>query len=259
MKIPKNPKVIAIIPARGGSKSIPYKNIALLNGKPLIYYSIREAKLAKKLDWFIISTDDKKIAKIAKQFGADVPFLRPKKYAHDTTSDLSVFKHALLWLKKNRKWNPEIIINLRPSEPFHTAEEIDQVINLMQKSNCDSIKTIIKAPVHPYKMWYLGKDNKLIPVIKTRFRISHGPDYPRQKLRPVYLQDGYIDATRSKFILNGKKSNMFGKNFRGLIRNDPNVIDIDSPEELLRAQEKMKKIEIKLRLRKKDAPYNRVN
>lgn len=197
-KIPKHPKVLAIIPARGGSKSIPYKNIIPLAGKPLIYYTIREAFLATKLDWFIVSTDDKKIADICKRYGVDVPFLRPAKYAQDKTLDFPVFKHALEWLEKHRGWKPEIILNLRPTAPLRRAEEIDACIDLMEKTNCDSVKTVISALMHPYKMWWMVKDNKLIPVLNTKQRVQYGPDLPRQKLKTVYWQDGYIDVTRRK-------------------------------------------------------------
>src|SRR3989338_8303858 len=104
----KSPRVVAIIPARGGSKSIPHKNIALVGDKPLIYYTIREAKRSKLLDAIIVSTDDPKIAGISKKYGADVPFLRPKKYATDTSRDIEFLKHAVLWLGENRGWKPEI-------------------------------------------------------------------------------------------------------------------------------------------------------
>src|SRR3989344_7391879 len=113
----KDIKILGIIPARGGSKSIPHKNIALLAGKPLIYYTIREAKKSRLLDAVIVSTDDPKIAAVAHACGADVPFLRPKKISGDTSTDIEFFQHALLWVEKHRGWKPDIVVNLRPTAP----------------------------------------------------------------------------------------------------------------------------------------------
>lgn len=254
--LPKDPKVIAIIPARGGSKSIPHKNILPLAGKPLIYYAIREAFLSRKLDWFVVSTDDPKISDICKKYGADVPFLRPKKYAQDKTREQPVFKHALLWLEKHRGWKPEIILNLRPTAPLRRAEEIDACIQLMRKTNCDSIKTVVPAYMHPHKMWWMGNNNKLIPVLKTRKRIRYGPDLPRQDLDDVYWQDGYIDVTRRKFILQGKHGNIFGKDFRGLVRDVKSTIDLDTKEDYERAKEIVETHEVQLRNERKDTPYD---
>jgi len=231
-QLPKDPQVLAIIPARGGSKSIPYKNILPLAGKPLIYYTIREAFLATGLDWFIVSTDDPKIAEVCKKYGADVPFLRPKRYAQDRTLDLPVFNHALLWLEEHRGWKPEIILNLRPTSPLRRAEEIDTCIEFVQKTNCDSLKTVIPTLIHPHKMWWIGENNKLIPILKTKTRLRYGPDLPRQKLEKIaYWQDGYVDITRRKFILKAKFGNMFGKDFRGFVRDAKETIDLDTPED----------------------------
>lgn len=254
--LPKNPKVLAIIPARGGSKSIPYKNIIPLAGKPLIYYTIREAFLATKLDWFIVSTDDEKIAAVAKKYHADVPFLRPKKYAQDNTLDLPVFKHALKWLEKKRGWKPEIILNLRPTAPLRRAEEIDKCIDLIEKTGCDNVKSVIPAFMHPHKIWWFDKNNKLTPVLKTKKRILLGPDLNRQRLRPAYWQDGYIDITRRKFILYGKNNNMFGKDFRGFIRDPRDTIDLDTLEDYENAKNIIINHELKLQRDRRGTKYD---
>ncbi|MEK9186010.1 MAG: acylneuraminate cytidylyltransferase family protein, partial [Patescibacteria group bacterium] len=138
----KKIQVLGIIPARGGSKSIPYKNIADVGGKPLIYYTIREAKKSKLLDAFIVSTDDPKIAAVAKKYGADVPFLRPAKISGDRSIDIEFMRHALDWVKKNRGWEPEILVNLRPTSPLRTAEDINKVIEVAIKNKCSIVKTI---------------------------------------------------------------------------------------------------------------------
>ena len=125
----KEIKVLGIVPARGGSKSIPHKNIALLAGKPLIYYTIKSAQKSRKLDAFIVSTDDEKIACVARSLGADVPFLRPKNISGDNATDIQFLKHALAWLGKNRNWYPEIVVLLRPTTPLRTSKDIDEVMD----------------------------------------------------------------------------------------------------------------------------------
>ena len=124
--------VLGIIPARGGSKRVPRKNIKQLNGKPLLYYTIREAKKSKNIDRIIVTTDDREIADIALKFGAEVPFIRPCELAEDDTSDQPVFQHALQKLYEMDGYKPEIVLNLRPTSPFKTPEIIDQVVQKME-------------------------------------------------------------------------------------------------------------------------------
>jgi len=111
-------EVLALIPARGGSKSIPRKNIKPLAGFPLIAYSIAAGIAAETVTRVIVSTEDEQIAKIAKSYGAEVPFLRPAEFALDNTPDLPVFEHALKWLQENEQYEPNIIVQLRPTSPF---------------------------------------------------------------------------------------------------------------------------------------------
>lgn len=235
-------KTLGIIPARGGSKNIPYKNIVLLAGKPLIYYSIQGAKKSKLLDAFIVSTDDPKIAEVAKSHGADVPFLRPKKFAQDNSTDIEFLKHAIEWLEKNRGWRPEIVLNLRPTSPLRTAQDIDDVISLMLKTNCDSVRTLSPPyPHNPFKMWRFTnkRSTKIKPILPTKHYNRLGTDVPRQLLPDAYWQNGLVDATRSKFI---KKGILYGPNIRGIITVD-NVksIDIDEPEDIAMAEKIMRR------------------
>ncbi len=228
----KEIKVVGIIPARGGSKGIPYKNIALLAGKPLIYYTIKSAQESKKMDAFVVSTDDEKIASVAKSLGADVPFLRPKNISGDNATDIQFLRHALVWLEKNRNWHPEIIVILRPTAPFRTAEDIDTVLDLMIKENCDSVRTIsLPSPHTPYKMWTMknSHSNKIKPLLTTRYYNSLGTDVPRQWLPTVYWQNGMVDATKTKFI---KMNKVYGPDIRGLVTNHEKTTDIDTPKDL---------------------------
>lgn len=227
----KQIKVLGVIPARGGSKSIPYKNIALVAGKPLIYYTIREAKKSKLLDTFIVSTDDPKIASIAKKFGADVPFLRPKEISGDRSVDREFMMHALEWLEKNRGWKPEILVNLRPTSPLRTAKDIDNVIKTALKKNCSLVKTIsLPSPHNPFKMWLLLTDQATMkPLLPTKHYKTLGTDVPRQKLPVVYWQNGLVDAIRVKNIKTGK---IFAGPVCGVITDPEKSIDLDEPKDL---------------------------
>ena len=235
----KNIRTLGIIPARGGSKGIPYKNIALLAGRPLIYYTIKSAQGAVKLDAFLVSTDDLKIAEVAKSFGADVPFLRPKKYARADSTDIEFLKHAVEWVEKHRGWCPEFIVLLKPTSPFRTSEDIDQAIEYIEKTKCDSVRTVHIPSHSPYKMWKFQKNtDKLKPVLLTKYFAKYTTDVPRQWLDPAYLQDSNVDITRAKFI---KKGHVWGKDLRGIVVDSNKAVDIDTPVDLELAEFLIKK------------------
>lgn len=236
--------VLGIIPARGGSKGIPYKNIAPIAGKPLIYYTIREAKKSKWLDACVVSTDDEKIAAVAKSLGADVPFLRPKKYARDKSPDIEFLRHAVGWLEKHRGWKPEIIVILQPTSPTRSAEDIDNVIKFMIDQNCDSVRTVIDpSPFNPFKMWTIidFKTGKMKPLLPTKLYKKLGTDVPRQLLPNYYLQVGLVYATRSKFIKQGK---VWGPDVRGYVIDAKKFTDIDTTEYLKRAERALKELKL---------------
>lgn len=125
--------IIAIIPARGGSKGIPRKNIRLLHGKPLIAWTIETALSTSCLKRVIVSTDDEEIAEVAEKYGAEVPFLRPKKYAQDDTTDMPVYEHTLHWLEENERYIPDIVVWLRPTAPLRTSEDIKNAVNILRR------------------------------------------------------------------------------------------------------------------------------
>lgn len=226
-----SPKTLGIIPARGGSKSIPRKNIVPVCGKPLIYYTIQNAHDARLLDACIVSTDDEEIADVARSLGADVPFLRPAKLARDDSPDIEFLCHALLWLRDNRGWKPEIVLNLRPTSPLRIAEDIDAVIELMQRTGCDSVRTVIKPQHKPHKMWWLEDAARMRPLMPTERFETLGTDVPRQLLpQNIYWQTGLVDATRPRFILEENK--IYGPDIRGLVSDPSRSVDLDDPEDL---------------------------
>ncbi|HEX3244499.1 MAG TPA: acylneuraminate cytidylyltransferase family protein [Chloroflexota bacterium] len=193
-------RALAIIPARGGSKGVPRKNLRLLGGKPLIQWSIEAAHASKRLDRFIVSTDDEEIAEAARAVGAEVPFLRPMEYAQDATPDLPVFQHALRWLEEQEGYRPDAIVHLRPTLPFRPAGLIDAVIDRLSSTGADCVKSIVPVEQHPHKMWRL-EGEALLPFQDTPLWRQVGPDYPRQKLEPVYWSAGLVDAIRRETIL----------------------------------------------------------
>jgi len=225
--VKKKTRVIAIIPARGGSKSIPRKNIKRLGGFPLIAYSIAAARNTKSVDRVIVTTDDDEIAGIAKKFGAEVPFKRPPQLADDTARDLPVFQHALDWLAKNERSHPEIIVQLRPTSPLRPPGCVERAVNLILKTpDTDSIRSVTHAGQNPYKMWRIV-NGQLESLLQTAF---HEPyNMPRQELPSTYWQTGHIDVIRTR-VIRAKKS-MSGDIILPYFVDTPYVLDLDTPEQ----------------------------
>lgn len=237
-------KILGIIPARGGSKSILKKNIGRLAGRPLVYYTIRAAKKSRLLDACIVSTDDAEIARVARSYGADVPFLRPKKLAGNRSPDIGFLSHAVKWVEKHRGWRPEIVVNLRPTAPLRTAKDIDRVISLMLETGCDSVRTVSPPnPFNPFKMWVLtgAGEGAMKPLIRTIHYSRLGTDVPRQLLPRVYWQNGMVDATRTKFIRRGI---IYGPDIRGVATDPRRNADIDEQKDLRHAERVMRELKL---------------
>jgi CMP-N,N'-diacetyllegionaminic acid synthase len=221
-------EVLALIPARGGSKRIPRKNIRPLWGKPLLAYSIETALQSKMINRVICTTDDQEIADIALNYGADVPFLRPKKIAGDHSADTEFYLHALSWLAENENYRPDIIANLRPTNPLRRVEVVDDVLKtLKERPDVDSIRTVSKSTLSPYKMRLVDPETGLIkPLV---FITREGP-YNRAKLPlpETFLLNSYLDATWVNVVMDRKLS--LGENMLAYIL-DEDPIDIDTEED----------------------------
>ena len=188
------PEVLCLIPARGGSKSPPDKNIRSFRGKPLVVHSIEQALQARYVGRVIVSTDSEKIAEISRQAGAKVPFTRPAEFAGDYSTDLEVFQHALRWLDEHEGYRPELIVHLRPTSPLRPPGLIDRGIEgLLAHPEADSLRTVVLAPHTPFKMWRLNGDY-LEPLL-THPIYPEPYNMPRQLLPPVYWQNAYLDIT----------------------------------------------------------------
>jgi CMP-N-acetylneuraminic acid synthetase len=234
-------EVLALIPARGGSKSIPRKNILPFAGFPLIAYSIAAAMTAETVRRVIVSTDDVEIAEIARRYGAEVPFLRPAEIAEDHTPDLPVFQHALQWLDEHEGYNPDIVVQLRPTSPLRRTWHIDQaVFRLLEHPEADSVRTVCIPFQNPYKMWRIHSDGFLLPLLETEFPEPY--NMPRQLLPDVYWQTGYVDAAWADTILN--RNSMTGDHILPLIISPEEWVDIDSIDDWRRAERMLQSGEI---------------
>jgi CMP-N,N'-diacetyllegionaminic acid synthase len=214
--------VIAIIPARSGSKSIVDKNIKLLSGHPLIAYSIAAAKLSKKIDRVIISTNSETYAQIAKNYGAEVPFIRPNIFSTDESTDRDFLVHAMNWLNENEGSLPEYWVHLRPTTPLREVKVLDNAIDLIHNENgSSSLRSAHKAPESPLK-WLVKNGKYYIGMLENE-------DYnlPKEAFDQFYIPDGYVDIVRASFMMKNEK--IHGDKMIGF--ESPVCSEVDSPEE----------------------------
>ena len=223
--------IISVIPARMGSQSIKLKNLIILNKKPLIYYSINQSLKSKLISRTIVSTDSPKIARVALKFGAEVPFIRPKSISKNKSKDYGFFSHLIHWLKKHENYTPDLIVQLRPTQPFRKIGLIDKAIKIMIKDKrADSLRSISTPERTPYKMWKIkGKYLKYI-FNKTKYSKKEYFNLDRRNLKDIYWHDGVIDVVRAKTIL--KFKNVTGKNISYIKNNSEYLIDIDTVKDL---------------------------
>lgn len=234
-------KVLAIVPARGGSRSIPRKNIKLLGGIPLIVYSIAAGLQARTVERVIVSTDDPEIADIARQWGAEVPFLRPRELAEDDTPDLPVFQHALRWLAEHEGYVPDVVVQLRPTSPLRPPDCVDQAVEiLLGNEQADSVRGVVPSGQNPFKMWHIQDDGSMRPLLDTEFEEPY--NMPRQKLPPTYWQTGHIDAIRYATIM--AQGSMTGQHIRSLVLDARYTIDIDTERDWERAEWMLERLEL---------------
>lgn len=226
-------EVLAVIPARSGSKTVVHKNIRDLNGKPMIAYSVEHAKRAKFVTRVIVSTDSEDYAKIAREYGGETPFLRPLELAADYSTDYEVFEHALTYLKQKEGYVPDIVVQLRPTYPIRDSRDIDRMIKLlMEHPEADSVRCIAPAKEIAYKMW-TEQDGVLKPILTD---IKEAYNMPRQQLPQIYYQNACIDVFRTDTVL--QKKSMTGDVILGY-KMEHNF-DIDTEADFVRAEQYLK-------------------
>ena len=217
-------KIIAVIPARIGSKGIPKKNIQLIGKKPLIQYSIESAKKSKVFDKILVSTDSKQIAKVAKSLGAEVPFIRPKRISGSYASVKDVIKHTVNFLAKNQSYFPDIITILQPTSPFRDIKIIKKSISSLQKTKATSVITVSELKKHPYKSFSYNK-NFLKPFKKDFEKYES-----RQKIPKLFYHTGSVYSIWTKNLK--KYNSIFGPRIKPIKTSGILNIDIDDSYDL---------------------------
>ena len=215
----KNKRILALITARGGSKGIPDKNIKLLGSKPLIAWTINEVNKSKYIDRCILSSDSEKIISVAKEFGCEVPFVRPEEFATDTSSSIDVILHAL----ENINEKFDYLMLLQPTSPFRTVINIDKVIEQTVDSNIELMISVAKVKKHPSYLYKI-ENNKLIPYIETNKQLR------RQDMPATYEHNGAIYFSTTDFIKKNKTYNI--KDAVGYEMFGSTNLDIDTIEDL---------------------------
>jgi N-acylneuraminate cytidylyltransferase len=226
-------EVLALIPARGGSKGIPRKNLADFLGRPLISWSIAAAVESSRVTRVVVSTDDEAIAQVAGEAGAEVPFLRPSELAGDLVPDLPVFEHALGWLRENEGYVPELVVQLRPTSPLRPPGLVDDAIErLLAAPAADSLRAVCEPMNNPFKMWRIV-DGFLVPLVDSG--IDEQYNRPRQELPTVFWQIGIIDVIRTATITD--LHSMSGRTIIPMVVDQTLAADIDDPRSLRHAEE----------------------
>lgn len=219
--------ILAIIPARGGSKGIPRKNIRSFAGYPLIAWSIAAAKQSEFVTRVIVSTDDEEIAAVAREWGAETPFLRPAELAQDKTTDLPVFEHALKWLQDMEGYRPDAVVQLRPTSPIRPPKMVDDAIRiLLNHADADCVRGVVPAGQNPFKMWHFNGEDKPLGQLLEVEGIAEPYNAPRQILPPVFWQTGHIDAIRTSTIVD--KKSLTGDVIYPLVIDAKYTVDIDT-------------------------------
>ena len=218
--------IVAIIPARSGSKGVPDKNIKLLAGKPLIAYSIASAQLTDNIQRVIVSTDSERYAEIASEYGAETPFLRPAELSVDSSTDYDVLKHTLDWLQVNEGFQPEYLVYLRPVTPLRDITIIKSAIERIKMDNdATALRSIHEMHETAYKTLEI-EGGYLKCICSDSFDID-AANLPRQKYEKTYKANGYVDIIRSSFVIENEK--VFGNRVIAYIT--PGITDIDTLED----------------------------
>ncbi len=227
--------VLAVTLARGGSKSIPQKNIVPLNGLPLLAYTVIEAKRSQYIDNYIVSTDDDEIAACAEHYGAQAPFQRPRELASDTATSADALMQAVRWMEENRDKTYDFVLELMCTNPMKTHADIDAVIEKLYNTGADSVISVVQLEDHhPMRV------KKIIDDCLVDFCVYEKPENRRQDLRPpAYIRNGAIYAIKKDVLL--KTRARYGTpNSRPYLMVARLSVNIDSPIDLLVAEELIK-------------------
>lgn len=230
-------EVVAVIPARSGSKSVVDKNIMLLSGHPLIAYSIAAAKMSKRIDRVIVSTDSDRYAEIASLYGAEVPFLRPAEFSTDASTDRDFLLHAMVWLNEHENLLPEYWVHLRPTTPLREPVVIDQAVEtLIQHGGATSLRSGHKAPESPLK-WFKMDESGYFKGLITGDDEKESYNLPKEAFDDVYIPDGYVDIVKASHVMS--QNTVHGNKMIGF--QTPVCTEVDSSQEFEYIQFQLKK------------------
>lgn len=219
--------ITGIIPARGGSKGLPGKNIKLLAGYPLLSYSIIAARLTSTIDRVVVSTDSDDIAEVSRRFGAEVPFMRPAELSGDRSPDRDFVLHALEWFIKNEGTAPDYLVHLRPTTPLRDPKLVDEaVVRFINNSEATSCRSGHEAPESPYK-WFLQNEAGYFHGLASDDSQPGYSNLPRQSFPTVYIPDGYVDVLRTSFVMNS--ADIHGERMLAYI--SPPCVEVDTEED----------------------------
>tara|TARA_B100000963_G_scaffold157813_1_gene137310 strand:+ start:559 stop:1254 length:696 start_codon:yes stop_codon:yes gene_type:complete len=228
-------KILGVTLARGGSKGIKNKNLSKINNKPLIYYTIKEAKKCKKITNYIVSTDSKKIKKVAEKYKAQVPFIRPKKFAKDVSSSASALKHALIKCEKIFNLKFDYVVEIMATNPLKTVEDINNIISILLKKKADSVIAVNQLFDH-----HPARIKKIIKGKLYDFSVKEKLESRRQDLKPdAFIRSGSIYAMSRRYVLSEKRY-FSGKSFAYILPNKRSI-NIDDENDLMIAKKKLNK------------------
>ena len=225
-------KIVAIIPARAGSKGIPKKNLVDLAGRPLIAWSILAARESIFIDRVIVSTDSEEIAEVALSNGADVPFIRPRELATDNTPGIDVIVHALEWLSVSDHYKADYVMVLQPTSPLRSVDDIDTAIRIMKEKRAGSVVSVTLVKQHPYWMKQVDDRGGIKSFCEEGLKVS------RQELPPVYIINGAVYLAPIETVL--RKRSMYTERTVAYIMPSERSVDIDEPIDLVEAEYFMK-------------------
>src|SRR3990167_7512353 len=233
-------KILGVITARGGSKGIPGKNIKSFLGKPLIAHTIEMALASGVFDRLILSTDDQKIADVAKGFRCEVPFLRPAELAADNTPHIPVMQHAVSWLREKEGYEPDYVMILQPTSPLRQPFHLKEAIEILKKEGADSLVSVSLVPKHFHPDWQFIKDDK------NRIKIFTGAPLKnivtrRQNLSDTFYKNGAIFLFKTRLLFE-KEPSIYGNDVLAYQMDEKYSVNIDTPDEWRIAEELVKKI-----------------
>jgi CMP-N,N'-diacetyllegionaminic acid synthase len=230
----------AIIPARGGSKGIPRKNVKIFRGKPLIVHTIEQAQQSTPIERVIVSTDDEEIAQIARAAGAEVPFMRPAPIAQDMSTDLEFMQHATEWFQTHENRLPVAWVHLRPTYPLRKVGDLEKACQSFSEGMPDSLRSVVPTEHSVFKS-YTVSDGTLIPIFKTLNSIKEPFNMPRQMLPTSYQHNGCIDIVAVQTIQSGSMS---GTNIKAFVMDATETHDLDTIEQWDRTNDYKKKVSL---------------